>query len=120
MLLGKTLFLVYFLVMRLGQKQPVALQFIDGSYFYAIFKDNVEFHPLDEPAPLLRCPFVWALCDSNQSVERPSPIFLGKQNIRVIQTTSPKSSRWKEWSKQVGAWPYVMDIFSDKEVVHLA
>ncbi|KAI9568825.1 hypothetical protein HD554DRAFT_2171964 [Boletus coccyginus] len=118
--IGKTLFLVYVLVVRLGQKQSVALQFIDGFSFYALFKDNVEFHPLNHLAPLFRCPFVWALCDSNDSVKSPSPIFLGKVNIRVIQTTSPKSSRWKEWSKQAGAWPYVMDIFSDEEVVHLA
>ncbi|KAI9568898.1 hypothetical protein HD554DRAFT_2190998 [Boletus coccyginus] len=102
--------------MRLGQKQPVALQFVDGCKFYALFKDNVEFHQLDNPVLLLRCPFVWALCDSNQSVTHPSSIFLGKRNIRVIQTTSPNPSRWKEWSKQAGAWPYVMDIFSNEEM----
>ncbi|KAI9572496.1 hypothetical protein HD554DRAFT_1546856 [Boletus coccyginus] len=119
--IGKTLFLVYFLVMRLGQKQPVALQFLNGRDFYALFKDNVEFHQLDDQDPLFEYPFLWALCDSNKSVTTPSEIFLNKRNhVRVILTTSPKPSRWKEWGKQAGASPYAMDVFSDEEVVHLA
>ncbi|KAI9572491.1 hypothetical protein HD554DRAFT_2168146 [Boletus coccyginus] len=118
---GKTLFLVYFLVIRLGQRQAVALQFLNGRDFYALFKNDVEFHQLDDPEPLFESPSVWALCDSNQSVTTPSEIFLNKRgHIRVIQTTSPEPSRWKEWSKQAGASPYVMDVFSDEEVVHLA
>ncbi|KAI9568810.1 hypothetical protein HD554DRAFT_2021674 [Boletus coccyginus] len=115
-----TLFLVYFLVMRLGQKQPVALQFLDCSHFYALFKDNAKFHQLNHLTPLLRCPFVWALCDSNESVKSPSPIFLNKRDhIQVIQTTSPEPSRWKEWSKQRGLGPTLWTFFLTRRLCTL-
>jgi len=117
---GKTLFLVYILVLRLGQRKPVAVQFLDGNSFYALFNDTVSFHRFDDPALLKEGPSVWALCDSNQYITIPGSIFAGCQGVRIIQTTSPKASRWKEWSKQVGAEPYIMDIWSEDEVVHLA
>ncbi|KAI9570244.1 hypothetical protein HD554DRAFT_395897 [Boletus coccyginus] len=92
-----------------------------GWNFCALFKDTVKFHRLDNSEPLYQCPFVWALCDSNQYVTIPASVFQGKRDrVRVIQTTAPKSSRWKEWSKQVGAQPYIMDVCSDEEVAHLA
>lgn len=40
--------------------------------------------------------------------------------VRVIQATSPEASRWKTWSKQMGASRYIMDIWSDEEVADLA
>jgi hypothetical protein len=72
---GKTLFLIYSLVRRLGEKQAVALQFLDGTYFYALFKDTVTVHSLDDALPLYECPTLWALCDSNDDVESPDSIF---------------------------------------------
>ncbi|KAI9462208.1 hypothetical protein HD554DRAFT_2289333 [Boletus coccyginus] len=118
--IGKTLFLVYLLVRRLGQQKPVAVQFLNGKGFYALFKDTVSFHLLTDGSPLRENPSVWALCDSNQYVTIPDGLFLSHVGVRVIQTTPPTASRWKEWSKQVGAQPYIMDIWSEEEVVQLA
>jgi len=120
MLSGKTLFIVYLLVLRLGQRKPVAVQSLDGEPFYAFFKDTVSFHGFNDATPLKEGPSIWALCDSNKDVESPAGLFKGRQGVRIIQITAPKASRWKEWSKQVGAKPYVMDIWSEEEVVHLA
>ncbi|KAI9573181.1 hypothetical protein HD554DRAFT_2310957 [Boletus coccyginus] len=95
--IGKTFFLVYVLVTMLNSTS------------------------LTTRNPYINAPSCGSLCDSNQYVKIPSPIFLNKEDhIRVIQTTSPKPSRWKEWSKQAGISAYVMDNFSDEEVVHLA
>jgi hypothetical protein len=43
----------------------------------------------------------WALVDSNDSVVQPRGelVSIGSK-IFVVQATSPKPKRWKEWSKQ--------------------
>lgn len=119
---GKTLFLIYVLVVRLGRKHAVALQFPDGRPLYALFHaSGVSFHSLHDSRTLDKFPNLWALTDSNAHVEGPSGIFLGTPDeIRVIQTTSPKEARWKEWSKQTQASGYVMDIWSAKEIHDLS
>jgi len=63
---------------------------------------------------------MWILFDSNGDVRSPSAIFSGEEKIRVIMAMPPKRDRWKEWSKQSGSKPYVMDIWSEKEVRQLA
>ena len=71
--------------------------------------------------PLYKCNFIWALSDSNATIEHPPDKFMGAVNrVRVIQATSPEASRWKTWSKQMGASRYIMDIWSDEEVADLA
>ena len=120
MLSGKTLFFVYLIVLRLGRRQPVAVQFLDGKGFYAFFKDTVGFHSLNDSKPLEEGPSVWALCDSNDDVKTPDGLFKCHQRVRIIQATPPEPPRWKGWSTRVGAKPYVMDIWSDEEVVQLA
>lgn len=123
MLPGKTIFLIYILVIRLGQKQPVALQFLDGRQRFALFQDTLTFHEFDDIELLDECPsgFVWALCDSNDDTRAPSGVFKGRpESIRIIQTASPRPKHWKKWTRHVGARCYFMDIWSDEEVVHLA
>jgi hypothetical protein len=121
MLPGKTLFLIYLLVQRLGNRQAVALQFLGREDYYALFRDTVTFHPVNKAEPLDKCPSVWALCDSNADATSPPSVFKGRTgHVRIIQTTSPRAARWKEWSKQVGAKCYIMDIWSKEEVVNLA
>ena len=111
---------MYILVLRLGQRKPVAVQFLDGNSFYALFNDTVSFHRFNDLTLLKEGPSVWALCDSNKDVESPAGFFKGRQGVRIIQTTPPMASRWRGWSKHVGAKPYIMDIWSEEEVVHLA
>ena len=118
---GKTLFLVYLLVQRLGERQAVALHFLDGEEYYALFRGDATFHSLHNGTPLDQCHSdIWALCDSNAYVTSPPGVFQGRSDVRIIQTTSPRPARWKEWSKQVGAECYIMDIWSKEEVVGLA
>ena len=118
---GKTLFLIYLLVQRLGERRAAALPFLDGEGYYALFRGAVTFHSVHDAAPLHECPSdVWSLCDSNAYVIHPPGVFQGKIRVRNIQTTSPRPARWKEWSKQVRAKCYIMDIWSKEEVVDLA
>ena len=117
---GKTLFLAYVLVARLGQQRTVAWQYTTGSRFYVVFRDTATFYSLDDATPLYDYQPLWALSDSNAGVQSPAPIFYHQDHVRTIQTTSPKESRWKEWSKQSGAECYVMDIWSGKEIRDLA
>ncbi|KAN0077949.1 hypothetical protein V8E55_010006 [Tylopilus felleus] len=118
--IGKTLFLAYVLVAHLGQKRTVAWQDPTGAPFYMLFRDTATFYSLTDATPLYDYGPLWALSDSNAGVQSPPSIFYGTTGVRTIQTTSPKESRWKEWSKQGRAKCYVMDIWSEKEITDLA
>ena len=118
---GKTLFLIYVLVMHLGQKRAVALQLPNGQPYYALFHASVSIHSLNNPNPLDKFPHLWVLTDSNKQVKCPSGIFLGTpEEIRVIHTAPPQEIWWKGWSKQTCATGYVMDIWSTKEIFDLS
>ncbi|KAF8552965.1 hypothetical protein OG21DRAFT_1485803 [Imleria badia] len=118
--IGKTLFLAYALVARLGQQRTVAWQDTTGRQFYVLFRDTATFYSLADPTPLYDYGPLWALSDSNAGVQSPAPIFYSPDDVRTIQTTSPKQSNWKAWSKYAGAVCYVMDIWSEEEIVDLA
>jgi hypothetical protein len=75
---GKSLFLVYILVARLGDKQTVAVQLTSGAPYYALFVgDEVTFPAIDDMGPLYEHQPVWGLSDSNAHVTRPPPSFTG-------------------------------------------
>ncbi|KAI9569775.1 hypothetical protein HD554DRAFT_2170772 [Boletus coccyginus] len=121
--IGKTLFLIYLLVWALGQKQAVALELPAALGYYALFTEKgVHVHSVMNSRPLLsHLPPVWALCDFNHGTKTPSSIFTGTLgHTRVVQTTAPTYSSWKGWRKQIGAEPYIMDIWSNEEVKKLA
>ena len=117
---GKTLFIIYVLVVRLGQKLAVTIQF--PSYYVLFSEEPVSFHSLEDAGPLakLKDQALWALMDSNAHTLIPSHIFLNPERVRTIQTTSPKEVRWKPWSTQARAARYVMDIWSEEEFDDLA
>ncbi|KAF8345501.1 hypothetical protein F5887DRAFT_965300, partial [Amanita rubescens] len=102
--IGKSLFLIYMLVVSLGEMRPVALEFPDGRPFYALFQESgFTTHSLHGILPAINnlSDFMWALSDSNYQIRSPSPIFLfSPGKIRVIQTTSPREDRWKRWSRE--------------------
>ena len=118
---GKTLFNIYVLVARLGRRLAVAVQ---SPSFYVLFGEegSVSIHTLQDATPLARfqSQTLWALADSNAHIKIPSHIFLSQKRVRTIQTTSPRESRWKQWSKEARAKGYVMDIWSEKEIGDLA
>ena len=120
---GKTFFLVYLLVYFLGQKVAVAAQLPHKDPHYAFFTDNgVNVQSVHVADPMVEYPGnIWALCDSNQTIIDPITVFLQLEgNVRVIQTTSPKASRWKEWTKHTGARRYVTDVWFTEEIKELA
>ncbi|KAH0832415.1 hypothetical protein J3R83DRAFT_13455 [Lanmaoa asiatica] len=121
-LAGKTYFLVYVLIERLREHKPVAFEPLHGRSFYALFTDTVVFHSFDDPMPLHHANHTgdaWALTDSNATVTIPAGVFQ-RTRMRIIQTTSPRAHRWKEWSKQYGAERCVMNVWSKKEIEDLA
>ncbi|KAF8441700.1 hypothetical protein L210DRAFT_3644942 [Boletus edulis BED1] len=119
--IGKTNLLVYLLVELLGQHCKVAVHDNDGQV-YALFADStVNFSPLADGTLLESRDRVWTLSHSNARVPRPpSRFYVHTRRTRTIQTTFPKKERWHEWSKQVCASCYVMDIWSEQEITNLA
>ena len=76
-------------------------------YYFVFDEQGVAVERLDrESERLQKC---WALVDSNVDIISPSKRILTSAR-RVIQTTSPKVERWKEWSKQKNAELYIMDL----------
>ncbi|KAF8551146.1 hypothetical protein OG21DRAFT_1487211 [Imleria badia] len=118
--IGKTFFLVYLIMHCLGQKQAVAFQLpsLIPSVYAFFSKEGVSIQSLGDGRPMSDCPsFIWALCDAAV----PCPIFMGHPDrIRIIQTTAPKSSHYRSWSKQLDAEPFVMDVWSTEEIRKLA
>ncbi|KAF9228951.1 hypothetical protein BS17DRAFT_215610 [Gyrodon lividus] len=116
--IGKTYFLAYALIERLRKKHPVAFELDQNRY--ALFTGaDVTIHSSHSRTPLEKSD-LWALSDSNQFSIIPAWAFQMTPGVRVFQATSPNSSRWKEWSKQHGAEPYIMDVWSTEETADLA
>ena len=102
--LGKTTFLYYVLLLCLKLKLPTAVQL--GTQEYFIFDESGTIVcPINVCDPRLKkC---WALTDSNVHVTQPCEIFMSTASL-IVQTTSPKPERWKEWTKQMyGLWVIV-------------
>jgi len=98
---------------RLENKLPTAIQLGKNSYFVFDEQGGTNLSTNLELSPRLRkC---WALADSNQHIDQPCEPFQG-QAERVIQTTSPKAERWKEWSKQKSAFVLLSDLPSVPEI----
>ena len=102
--LGTTTFLYYVPLRRLELKLPTAVQL--GTRRYFIFdKSGAVVHSIHVgDTRLKKC---WALTDSNSDVTQPCEVFMSMASL-VVQTTSPKPERWKEWTKQMyGLWVIV-------------
>ena len=110
--LGKTTFLYYVLLHRLELKLPTAIQLSKHKYF--IFDEHgAVVRPINTED--LRLKTCWALADSNILVTHPCGDFLSMAPF-IVQTTSLKEERWKEWVKQkYGRW-IVMDPPSVSEI----
>ena len=114
---GKTAFLFYLLFLRLSAGLPTALQVFDDRLFLFTETGASEHDLLAKTASQLP-DGTWALADSSEFIDQPCSAFLASplQDIWVIQVTSPKRSRWHEWSKQREANTYVMDWFYSNEL----
>ena len=94
------------LVLRLQQKQPVALQ--TNTHEFVLFNEGgVTKHGEHDDFEIPQG--AWTLSDS-ESLGPCSAFRFSKGHL--IYTSSPASGRWKEWAKQLGGREYVMDVWS--------
>jgi hypothetical protein len=114
--LGKSTFLFYLLLHRLGNRLPTAVQLNDEHYF--IFDEQgATVHSLSHrDSRLKKC---WALTDSNDEVTQPCGAFKSFAE-RVILASSPKPERWKEWIKQKKGYCIISDLPSVPEIAAIA
>lgn len=112
---GKSLFLRYALAHAIKAQIPVAWC-ADSTLFY-FFDSNGVSHRVYNHVPL-GCKL--ALFDTVTGLESPVAAFYGPdRGVFVIQATSPKLTRWKEWSKQAKAEIWVMDIWDPQEIASM-
>jgi hypothetical protein len=117
---GKTVFLFYVLFRRLCAGLPTALQVFDDRFFL-FTEEGFSEHNLEAKNASQLPKGTWALADSSELIHQPCSAFLATspREVWIIQATSPKISRWKEWSKQRIANKYVMDWFNPNELLTL-
>lgn len=113
-LIGKTSFLIYILLFRLHSGLATAWQLDLG---YLLFhKKGVEWIPPGDKVVPKGC---WALTNSSESISSVCAAFCLSPEAVVVQVTSPKLNRWKEFAKQQRARVYIMDIWSEHELTAL-
>ncbi|KAF8520015.1 hypothetical protein BU17DRAFT_47299 [Hysterangium stoloniferum] len=112
--IGKTLFLLYLLVRRLEEQEPVALQ-IDPNEFVLFKEGGVSRHSGGTYSANVIPKGAWTLSDSWGQQLEPCNAFQSPR-AHVIHTSSPSSRRWKDWVKRLTARRYIMDIWSLEEL----
>ncbi|KAF8522428.1 hypothetical protein BU17DRAFT_44645 [Hysterangium stoloniferum] len=113
--IGKTLFLLYLLVRRLQNQDPVALQ-IDANEFILFSEDGVSRHSGGAYSADDIPKGAWALSDSSDELQLGPCGAFQSTRVHVIHTSSPSSRRWKDWVKRLTARRYIMDIWSLEEL----
>jgi hypothetical protein len=111
---GKTVFLLYLLVVRILQKKPTLLRLADNQLIG--FSDNgLRLHSLDFPTrdPIWDYPQgTWALTDPAYTISgssgEPSGPLLTNTNLFVVFTSSLKATQHHEWVRQTGSPMIVM------------
>ena len=110
--LGKSVFLFYLLLHRLERCLPTAVQ-LDADFYFVFDAEGAACHRLhDRSKKLEQC---WALADSSDLVQQPCKLFMNRAKC-VIQMSSPKAVRWKEWIKQKLGLCFYMDLPTVPEI----
>ncbi len=101
---GKTIFLYYALMERILDGLPTLFQLDPTRVFMFLGPADVRIYGSQERLDPGSYPGAWALVDSGSELIRPRVKLttIGSKYF-VIQASSPKPSRWKEWSKQLNA-----------------
>ena len=94
---------------------PTAIQLAAATF--VVFNDNgASFRPAaGERIPLSN--EYWALADSNDRISQPCEVFQISPVRHVIQASSPKQERYKEWIKQSRGRVVVSDLPSMLEIL---
>ena len=121
LLLGKTYFLLRLLIRRLVFKLPTAWQIREdcvllfhetGVHEFKLPKSNEIYGRLPSSGDRK----VWALVDSNQSLEVPAGVFTHGPPFFVVEAASPRSPRL-HWLRKVNYEPFYMKRWSFSEVL---
>jgi len=109
--IGKTVFLFYLVLALIMDAQRFAIQWTHDFYYVVKGPEDVQIHSLN-PAEVDAVEDMWALSDSNADVGVPASVFTTlRSSCYLVQTSSPKSERWKEWRKQREAGIMAMESF---------
>ncbi|KIM47251.1 hypothetical protein M413DRAFT_23478 [Hebeloma cylindrosporum] len=112
--IGKTMFLLYLLVRRLQERQPVALQ-IDADKFALFDERGISLHSASDSGSSFAIPGgAWALSDAGYGDGSPCIAFKSG-GTHLVHTSFPDSKRWK-WVKGLSALRYIMDVWSLDEI----
>ncbi|KAJ7211279.1 hypothetical protein GGX14DRAFT_624105 [Mycena pura] len=115
--IGKTTFLLYLLLERLRQKKPTAFQVKEDYFCLFDEKGAAIFNVKQMASERLRA--CWALADSNADLEKPCARFTSRAMV-IVQASSPKPSRWKEWLKQLSGDLIVSELPTTLEIAAIA
>ncbi|KAF9225003.1 hypothetical protein BS17DRAFT_827727 [Gyrodon lividus] len=118
-IVGKSYFLLYALVERLRKKQLVAFQFRADTY---IFSRRLESLSTLRDQTFLRMRVTYQYGHSPTRMQIPPSqrlLFHLPLVSACFKQPLPNVSRWKEWSKQAGVKPYIMDVWSIEETADL-
>ncbi|KZV67914.1 hypothetical protein PENSPDRAFT_635072 [Peniophora sp. CONT] len=118
--IGKTTFLLFLFIQRMQARLPTAIQFKADEY--CIFNERgvilrKDMARMGVDPELAEC---WALADSNDGTLVPCRDFRTPIAQRLIQTTSPRPDRWKDWAKYTGAMIVIMDLPNALDVAAVA
>ncbi|TFK66642.1 hypothetical protein BDN72DRAFT_899639 [Pluteus cervinus] len=113
--IGKSLFLVYTLFLRLQKGLATAFQTPDKKSYVIV--DGKAYSLDDDDAPGLPSPLapVWALSDSNLFTPFPTVLFQ-RHDFCIIHATSPQMQRHQRWMKRVGGEVWIMDLWPKAEL----
>ncbi|KAJ8517233.1 hypothetical protein ONZ45_g5568 [Pleurotus djamor] len=121
--IGKAFFLIYVLIDRLYNKEPVALQM--SAHYYLLFDDRqVTAHLSDNSSPLWKRRNVWKhpiwmLSNASEHVRGPCDAFRYYTGY-IVQASPPSHAHWKGWLKERTGLMYVMDVPSSSEIASIA
>ncbi|KAI0692191.1 hypothetical protein C8T65DRAFT_762459 [Cerioporus squamosus] len=104
--IGKTVFLLQLLLHRLEQRLPTAIH-LKGRHLVVFNQEGATIWGVEDTIEMTRD--YWALSDSNNNIVEPCEAFQSS-DARIIQASSPKPSRWKDWTKYHNARILVADL----------
>ncbi|KAH7888951.1 hypothetical protein F5I97DRAFT_1856915 [Phlebopus sp. FC_14] len=117
--IGKSLFLFYFAIDRMGRREPVVFQ--ATTEFYVLFTEDGVLRWHGENALLsLQCKQAWALFDCTPTTGLPPDSFRCMGNTKLVIAASPNVHRLRKWIKDTGIYPYHLDIWTPQEMQDLA
>jgi hypothetical protein len=119
--IGKSLFLLYALAKALKQKRSV-IYCTNDSEFLVFDENGVQWRNMIHYVIYPTGPDVLVLCDCNPDLPSPPACFVNPMSISqacIVQAAQIQTYCWKEWSKQMTARIWPMQLWSSEEMKDL-